>query len=99
MFEAHVMFNAAAEQAPSLVPLADKVQAARTIMVADVEALVARSLISNGKLTPLAGPVGYHNIASDVSTLGYVLQNHWPSIRNKTGASFEEITASMKLAL
>ena len=70
----------------------------RSILLADISALVVRGLVDGVLLERLVGPVGYRNVAYDLIQLRNIAVGAWPRIAGKTALTTEELERDATLA-
>lgn len=71
----------------------------RDILIADVEALIARKLLDSACLRELTRASGYKNVAFDLAGLTRVMKTAWPTIEGQTALKATELAEVDKLSL
>lgn len=83
---------------PDVSSLVEAATRLREILLADASALGRRGLIDAAQLGGLKGPVGYRNLAFDLSALSSVLREAWPRLEGKTATTRSELDEARALA-
>ncbi len=76
---------------PDVAPLVDAASALREQLLSDATALARRGLIAGQALESLKGPVGYRNLAFDLSALSSMLRGSWSKLEGKTAIQQGEL--------
>jgi hypothetical protein len=95
---AQTLYETATEPPASLVALLNEAIKTREVLLADVNALISRSLIDPMAIKDLRGVNGHRNVAFDVLALANVLKKNWAKVSGRTGVKAEELDAAEVLA-
>jgi hypothetical protein len=95
---AQTAYQTATDPPASLVALADSAIKEREILLADVNALIARGLIAPSALKELKGINGHKNIAFDLFALANILEKNWTKVAERTGVKREELDQAQMVA-
>ncbi len=98
MFCTHVDFKAATDPPASLTELVNTAIVTRGVLLADVNALIARGLLAPGVIDNLQGSNGHKNVMMDLGTLASVLRKHAVKIAERSSVKPEELSAAEDLA-
>ena len=98
MFCTQADYKAAAEPQASLEDLATTAVATRVVLLADVNALIARGLLAPEVIDGLQGANGYKNLMMDIATLAGILRKYASTIAGRTSVKPEELSAAEDLA-
>jgi len=98
MFCAHADYKAAIEPSASLVELLDNAIAIRTILLADVNSLIAHGLLAPGVIDGLQGVNGYKNVMTDVALLASILRTNAAKVAARTSIKPDELAAAEDMA-
>jgi hypothetical protein len=86
-----------ATSSPDVTALVEAATGLREILLADATALGRRGLIGTRSLTTLKGPLGYRNLAFDLSALSSALSEAWPRLEGKTAITMGELSEARLL--
>ncbi len=96
--DAHGAYLAATQPADDLDELVIEASRLRALLLTEATALGARGVIDRKKLAEVRGPVGYKNVAVDLSLLYRVLMGSWSRIQGKTTVAQSELERAAKVA-
>jgi len=85
------LYKTASEPPAAFLAMVNSAIRTRGILLADVEALVARALLDPKATSELKGISGYKNIAFDIFALANVLKSNWDKISERTSVKSEEL--------
>ncbi len=98
MFCAQADYKAALEPPASLTDLVANAVATRGVLLADVNALIARGLLAPNVVDGLQGTNGHKNVMMDLGTLASILRKHAAKISERTSVKPDELAAAEDLA-
>ncbi len=98
MFCAHTDYKAAIEPSASLIELAENATSIRTILLADVNSLIAYGLLAPSVIDGLQGVNGYKNVMTDLALLASILRKNAAKITARTTVKPDELAAAEDLA-
>ena len=97
MFCTHFDYKAATDPPADLARLLEDAIARRTILLANVNMLIAYGLLSPEVTAELLGTNGYKNVITDLGTLASILRTNETKIAGRTTVKPEELTEAENL--
>jgi hypothetical protein len=91
-------YKTATEPPASLVALANSAIETRTVLLADLNSLIARGLIAPSATNELQGINGYKNVVFDLFALANILRLNTAKISGRSSVKPEELDAAENLA-
>lgn len=91
LYEAHAVYLAASQPTESLQVLVEQGTKMRDRLYADVQALVARELVSAQEIREVKTSNGYKALAMDLTLLTDAVQRRWSELKGKTAITLEEV--------
>ena len=98
MFCAHMDYRAAVDPPAELAALVEQAIAKRTILLSDVNTLIAYGLLAPEAADDLLGVNGYKNVMTDLGTLASVLRTNADRVAGRTSVKPAELSEAEDLA-
>ena len=98
LMRANTEYKTATEPPAALTALANSATETRRVLLADVNSLISRGLLSDSVLDSLQGVNGYKNVVVDITTLAEILKKNAEKIADRTSVKPDEIYAAENLA-